>query len=250
MTSVFAKDLLGWRKPSGKGKYVPNCADSHSAESIKISEGMLLSLGLDPSRGNGPPLNPGPVLESSVRDDIEKYLLREASWNNWEVACGGLVTDFSQYSHLKRVDELVRDSPELRIAIGQDYLIRPDVTVGVAGSDGSDKSYFLHAAISCKWTIRSDRVQNIRHEFNQMIRHCRGRQPHLVSVTAEPLSSRLAAIARGTGEVDAVYHVAFDALRESVDGCANPAQKEAWHECVEQGRLLSYVDLPGALARW
>ena len=29
---------------------------------------------------------------------------------------------------------------------------------------------------------------------------------------AEPLPSRLASIARGTGEVDAVYQVAFDAL--------------------------------------
>jgi hypothetical protein len=27
----------------------------------------------------------------------------------------------------------------------------------------------LHAAISCKWTIRSDRVQNIRHECLQSV---------------------------------------------------------------------------------
>ena len=72
--------------------------------------------------------------------------------------------------------------------------------------------------MSCKWTIRSDRVQNIRHECLQMIRHRRGRQPHLVTVTAEPLPTRLASIARGTGEVDAVYHIAYDAMAASVAG--------------------------------
>ena len=65
---------------------------------------------------------------------------------------------------------------------------------------------------------------NIRHECLQMIRHRRGRQPHLVTVTAEPLPSRLASIARGTGEVDAVYHIAYDAMAASVDANANPEQ--------------------------
>jgi hypothetical protein len=106
----------------------------------------------------------------------------------------------------------------------------------------------LHAAISCKWTIRSDRVQNIRHECLQMIRHRRGRQPHLVTVTAEPLPSRIASIARGTGEVDAVYHVAYDALATSVAKNANADQKDAWTECVGQRRLLSYEALAEILA--
>jgi hypothetical protein len=250
MTSVFAKDLLGWRQPSGKTEYVPNCADSDSVASTLISEGMLLALGLEPGVDVEPPKHPGNILENNVRDGIRKFLSQDVSRRDWEVDRGRLITYFSQYSHLKRVDELVQANPELRITIGQDYLIRPDVTVGMAGPDGASGRPFLHAAISCKWTIRSDRVQNIRHEFNQMIRHRRGRQPHLVAVTAEPLPSRLAAIARGTGEVDAVYHVAFDALRQSIDNCANPMQKDAWSECVEQGRLLSYEELPRTLARW
>ena len=53
-------------------------------------------------------------------------------------------------------------------------------------------------------------------ELRRGVRHRRGRQPHLVTVTAEPLPTRLASIARGTGEVDAVYHIAFDALAASV----------------------------------
>ena len=83
-----------------------------------------------------------------------------------------------------------------------------------------------------------------------MIRHRRGRQPHLVTVTAGPLPSRLASIARGIGQVDAVYHIAFDALDASVAAHANAAQTEAWHECVQQKRLLPHEDLMPTLARW
>ena len=104
--------------------------------------------------------------------------------------------------------------------------------------------------MSCKWTIRSDRVQNIRHECLQMIRHRRGRQPHLVTVTAEPLPTRLASIARGTGEVDAVYHIAYDAMAASVARNANPEQADAWHEVTGQRRVLSYELLADTLASW
>jgi hypothetical protein len=124
------------------------------------------------------------------------------------------------------------------------------VTVALGGLTTASGLPPLHAAISCKWTIRSDRVQNIRHECLQMIRHRRGRQPHLVTVTAEPLPSRLASIARGTGEVDAVYHIAYDALGASVAVHANPEQREAWREVVGQRRLLSYRLLAGTLASW
>jgi hypothetical protein len=108
----------------------------------------------------------------------------------------------------------------------------------------------LHAAVSCKWTIRSDRVQNIRHENNQMVRHRRGRQPHLVSITAEPLPSRLASIARGTGEVDAVYHIAFDELATAVAASNNAGQQKAWAEVTGQERVLDYNLLAEHLVSW
>jgi hypothetical protein len=60
----------------------------------------------------------------------------------------------------------------------------------------------------------------------------------------------LASIARGTGEVDAVYHVAFDALNTSVSENANPEQQDAWLEVVGQRRLLSYEFLVDTLASW
>jgi hypothetical protein len=211
---------------------------------------MFEELGISQMDHFKAPTDPGPQLEVRVREDLAWELPRLESQRNWQVDRGRLITDFAQYAHLRRVDELVRESAELRITVGRDYLIKPDVTVGLVDLTVLGAEPFLHGAVSCKWTIRSDRVQNIRHECNQMIRHRRGRQPHLVTVTAEPLPSRLASIARGTGEVDGVYHIAFDALDASINAQANAAQQEAWRECVEQRRILSYEALAQTLALW
>jgi len=71
-----------------------------------------------------------------------------------------------------------------------------------------------------------------------------------VTVTAEPLPSRLAPIARRTGEVDAVYYVVFDAFDASVNVNADSEQQDAWREVVGQRRLLSYELLVDTLASW
>jgi hypothetical protein len=71
-----------------------------------------------------------------------------------------------------------------------------------------------------------------------------------VTVTAEPLPSRLASIARGTGEVDAVYHVAYAELRAAVRASNNAPQQAAWAEITGQHRLLDYNLLAQHLASW
>jgi hypothetical protein len=182
--------------------------------------------------------------------DLARELEIRDNSRHWTVRRGAFITDYSQYVHLLHLNQLVIDNPTLSVTIGQDYLIRPDVLIGLEDVPTVNGWPMLHAAISCKWTIRSDRVQNIRHENNQMVRHRRGRQPHLVAVTAEPLPSRLAAIARGTGEVDAVYHVAYDELDAAVQASNNAAQQSAWGEITGQGRLLDYNLLGEHLASW
>ncbi|MGW4476438.1 NgoMIV family type II restriction endonuclease [Nonomuraea sp. NPDC004354] len=248
MTASFAKDLLGWLLNKKKQSLVPNSADTDSDQSVALAGEILNQLGVPAGVPTNIYGNPGPLLESLVERDIAAQLTQAGSSKSWVVSRGRIITDFSQYQHLREVDSLVKRDPALAVTIGRDYLIKPDVTVGIA--DPSGGSPFLHAAISCKWTIRSDRVQNIRHEFNQMIRHRRGRQPHLVTVTAEPLPSRLQAIARGTGEVDAVYHIAYDALAAAVRSVGNQTQQAAWNECIQQGRVLSYAALTPTLVTW
>jgi NgoMIV restriction enzyme len=131
------------------------------------------------------------------------------------------------------------------VEIGRDHLIKPDVTVAIETGLGLP---LLHAAVSCKWTIRSDRVQNIRHEGIVLTRHRRGRQPHIVTVTPEPLPTRLAAIARGTGEIDAVYHPLFDELVAVAGEAATRQQKTVLDELVQQRRILPFDLLVPTLA--
>jgi hypothetical protein len=245
----FATELMGWRRT--RNRLVPNMADVDSDQSCEIAGAMLDALGVERGGESEVPASPGRPLEVAVTRYVKEGLQGAAPEKGWAVDHGShQITDFFQYQHLLDIDALVVAHPELRMAIGRGYLIKPDVCVGLSGQGDTDHLLFLHAAISCKWTIRSDRVQNIRHENNQMIRHRRGRLPHLVSVTAEPLPSRLIAIARGTGEVDAVYHIALGALVEAVEAVGNDLQKELLDECILQRRLLPFSDLVPTLLSW
>lgn len=251
---AFASTLLGW-KQSAKNKMswpmVPNNADVDNRESLQLGAAMLEAMQLLPTGSEmPPPADPGSKLEALVKSDIRDELEHLPDDRAWEVRRGALITDYSQYAHLLYLDALVASDDTLSVTIGRDYLIKPDVVVGLLDVPTLNLKPILHAAISCKWTIRSDRVQNIRHENNQMVRHRRGRQPHLVAVTAEPLPTRLASIARGTGEVDAVYHLAFEELQAAVDASSNVAQKAAWAEITGQGRLMDYKLLATHLTSW
>lgn len=254
----FADKLLGWKR-STKNKagwaFVPNVADVDNLESMSLAAGMLHNLGLaDPNISGAldhiPPVNPGAQLEASVRTSLLADLMELDPRRLWEVRRGALITDYCQYAHLIAIDDLIRADPNLRVTVGRDYLIKPDVVVGLLDTATPNGRPWMHAAVSCKWTIRSDRVQNIRHEFGQMVRHRRGRQPHLVTVTAEPLPTRLASIARGTGEVDVTYHIAFAELAAAVRASSNVGQQEAWAEVVGQGRLRDFRQLVTSLVAW
>ncbi|WP_030196693.1 NgoMIV family type II restriction endonuclease [Streptomyces sp. NRRL S-87] len=252
MNAPFATELLGWKpgkKNANPAGLVPNCADSDSLASVELAAGMLDALGVDPAVASKVPADPGGPLEVAVQEYLAASL-GVTEERTWHVQRGRVISEFFQYEHLRKVDELLKKESALRVTIGTDYLIKPDVTVAILGAPTVFNAPFLHAAVSCKWTIRSDRVQNVRHEFNQMIKHRRGRLPHLMAVTAEPLPTRLASIARGTGEVDAVYHIAFDALAASVAQYGSKGQQEAWEECVQQGRLLSFSSLVESIASW
>lgn len=229
---------------------MPNNADVDNRESLTLGAAMLSAMGLQAGVGPNPPKDPGSQLEESVRIDLGKRLGTLAPGQQWTARRGALITQYSQYEHLQRLNQLVLSDPTLATTIGQDYLIRPDVVIGLENVPTVNGMELMHAAVSCKWTIRSDRVQNIRHENNQMVRHRRGRQPHLVTVTAEPLPSRLASIARGTGEVDAVYHLAYEELHAAVLASNNLGQQAAWSEITGQGRLLDYNLLADHLASW
>ncbi|GAD81850.1 restriction endonuclease [Nocardia asteroides NBRC 15531] len=258
MGMTFGTDLLGWKR-SRKNKlgwqWVPNTADTDSVSSLRLSAAVLEYLAAPNPNGGAsdpvePPDNPGGLLETQVATDLATELPRLDPERKWEVRKGQSIVNYAQYQHLAAIDRAIANDPNLRVTLGTDYLIKPDVLVGLLGTPTATEHPWLHAALACKWTIRSDRVQNIRHENGNMIRHRRGRLPHLVTVTAEPLPTRLASIARGTGEVDATYHLAFPAMNQAVAAVGTGEQQDAWAEVTEQGRLLDYTQLAASLATW
>lgn len=111
-------------------------------------------------------------------------------------------------------------------------------------SNYKDPYPILHASISCKWTIRSDRAQNTRTEALNLIRNRKGPLPHVVAVTAEPLPTRIAALALGTGDLDCVYHFALPELKKTIEQIDNQDQLDMLNTMIDGRRLRDISDLP------
>ena len=106
----------------------------------------------------------------------------------------------------------------------------------------------LHASISAKWTMRSDRAQNSRTEALNLIRNRKGSLPHIVVVTGEPMPARISSLAMGTGDIDCVYHFALYELIESVMEIGSEDAIETLKMLTDGKRLKDISDLPLDLA--
>lgn len=178
----------------------------------------------------------------------------------WQIKRNTKITEFYQYEHLATLAELADDNIELAAAMVSDYLVNPDVVTArnavpeqrlrfaVASASGlrspllatDGGKQLLHASVSCKWTIRSDRSQNTRSEALSLIRNRKGPLPHIVAITAEPLPDRTASIALGTGDMDCVYHIALPELERAVAEVASSASQKLERAVAEgkSGRQL------------
>lgn len=238
--------LLAWRgleQRPGRKPYAPNNADSDNAPSMAIAEDVFLALRVTRVVPRGTTM--GTLFEQALRDDLRLRLPALDPQRKWNIHNSLSVSGFDQYKHLDVLDQAVKNDVTLRTEFGRDYRVVPDIVIGV---DRAPADPLLHAVISCKWSMRSDRVQNVRPEGATLMRHRRGRAPHFVVVTAEPLPSRIASIAMTTGEVDRVYHTLFDEMTTAVARHGSQHQQDSWSEMVAQGRLRDYNSLPEALA--
>jgi NgoMIV restriction enzyme len=68
--------------------------------------------------------------------------------------------------------------------------------------------------------------------------------PHVAVVTAEPLPSRLASIALGTGDIDCVYHSALYELQNAIAALNLDDAGEMLAVMVNGSRLKDISDLP------
>lgn len=137
--------------------------------------------------------------------------------------------------------------PDERINLNETFVV-PELARFTPLRRENTELEIFHASVSCKWTIRSDRTQNSRAEALNLLTNRKGRAPHIAVVTAEPLPSRLASIAIGTGDIDCTYHVALHELQDVVSAELWPDAHDMLSIMVEGKRLRDISDLPLDLA--
>jgi len=255
----------------------PNFADKGNIASRAIANGIIKRLGYSPRYTDLSGQTAGGLFETITRTFLEKSfaLLQHLRPGEWLYSTQSSISDFDQYEHLAGIERIVKNNIELATSLGKDYIITPDIVIGrqpvpdkeinqneiiVSSKDAFPKLTpfrkinfehprpILHASISCKWTLRSDRGQNARTEALNLIRNRKGKLPHIVSVTAEPLPTRIASLALGTGDLDCVYHFALSELMEIIQEIQNEDQLDMLMMLINGRRLRDISDLPFDLA--
>ncbi len=255
----------------------PNFADKGNKASRAIAHGIVARLGCSPNDEKLSGQRAGGLFETITKDFLEEAfaLLRHLRPGEWYYSTQSSISEFDQYEHLANLEKIVGQNNLLASTLGTDYIITPDIVIGrwpvsdeeinrdkvvltaedpVAQFTPLRKANFeqphsiLHASISCKWTLRSDRGQNARTEALNLIRNRKGHLPHIVAVTAEPLPTRISSLALGTGDLDCVYHFALLELQQSIAEIENEDQMDMLKMLIEGRRLRDISDLPFDLA--
>jgi NgoMIV restriction enzyme len=253
-------------------------ADSSNTASKAIAKGIADRLQAETIGDRIPGQTSGNQFEGLCADFVKQTFLklghlRPGIWDVHQVTGRNRleIARYEQYAHLVALDRAAKNDAELAAALGSDYTISPDIVVvrdtetdiAINTPDLLVDNHIaklaslrkingglplLHASISCKWTIRSDRAQNARSEALNLIRNRKGHLPHIVVVTAEPTPSRLASIALGTGDIDCVYHFALYELQETLKALAYEDATDLLDVMVQGKRLKDISDLPLDLA--
>lgn len=253
---------------------VASNADKANKASVEIARGIIQRIGVhtDASRLAGQ--SSGHQFEGICAEFIRATFsalghMRPGNWTITKGVGGGRmgIARFEQYSHLEALANLAAKTPELAAALGSDYLIKPDVVIyrepepdvnfnkngpfisaDVARHSGlrasNNSLAILHASISCKWTLRSDRAQNARSEGLNLVRNRKGRLPHITVITGEPTPSRISSIALGTGDIDHVYHFALHEMLDTVKDLGMGDAEDSILMMIQGKRLRDISDLP------
>jgi NgoMIV restriction enzyme len=254
-------------------KGIPTIADSGSKISVEIACQIVDRIGKAHVSKKGAGQTAGSDFESACAEFVNSSFcqLPHVRPGTFTVTKGGSIAQFDQYSHLDEIEAIAKKSKEIATALGSDYIIKPDIVVSklpfsdeelnahttLVDSDSANLSPLracnqematLHASISCKWTLRSDRAQNARSEGLNLVRNRKGRLPHVVAITAEPMPSRIASLALGTGDIDCVYHFALPELRDSLIELKRDDALDMLDTMVAGKRLRDISDLPLDLA--
>jgi hypothetical protein len=254
---------------------VPSNADKDNRASVAIAVGLIKRIGQEVEAVRPAGQTSGKQFEEACSAFLQRTFLElgHVRPGIWHIQRGNALTiaKFDQYQHLAALEKIAQTNTEVAVALGNDYLIKPDIVISrdpepdesinrsnilvsehealrsVLRAHNSDRP-ILHASVSCKWTLRSDRAQNARSEGLNLVKNRKGRLPHVVVITAEPMPGRLASIAMGTGEIDCVYHFALPELEATLAELQNDDAVELVSIMIQGKRLRDISDLPLDLA--
>lgn len=272
----FHKELVARGVLSIDKNGVPSNADTGNKPSCSI--GRLVAERLNAKIAEKlPPQSAGKVFEELVCRFLAETFpmlqhLRPGKWQVFNLGNNNAIktSNFAQYEHLAHLAKVLNADRELATMLGNDYMVAPDIVVARALCSDSEINApgcfvdentclktdireanggqsLMHASVSAKWTMRSDRAQNSRTEALNLIRNRKGHLPHIVVVTGEPLPSRLASLALGTGDIDCVYHFALYELLDAVREYGRDGREdivEQIESLVFGKRLKDISDLP------
>ena len=256
---------------------VPSNADKSSKLSVSIALGIanrLMAETHDKSVGQ----TSGAKFEQLNMEFLSNTFpklqnLRPGTWHITKLGNRNSMktSSFAQYEHLDYLTRLTAYDKKLAASMGNDYMVAPDVVVYretepdeeinsvqifvddtvCTMADIREKNGglpILHASVSAKWTMRSDRAQNSRTEALNLIRNRKGNLPHIVVVTGEPMPARIASLALGTGDIDCLYHFALYELVDAVKEIGAEDSLEMLKVLIDGKRLKDISDLPLDLA--
>lgn len=269
----YHRSLINSGVLSIDSKGIPSNADKSSRISIEISSKIAETL-LAESHEKSLGQTSGAKFEQITLEFISNTfpLLQNLRPGKWVVEKLGnrnsiKTSSFAQYEHLSYLGEIIKTDSRLASSLGNDYMVAPDIVIyRLPESDKQINAQkqivddscclqsvirekysplpILHASISAKWTMRSDRAQNSRTEALGLIRNRKGHLPHIVVVTGEPLPSRLASLALGTGDIDCLYHFALYELIDAVQSIGAEDALEMLNILIDGKRLKDISDLP------
>lgn len=254
-------------------KGIPSNADKDQRSSILFAQGIAKRLEAETGErlaGQSSGRHFELIVTNFLLNTFKRLLhLRPGKWEIIQVANRNRlkIAEYSQYEHLIALQAAAKEKVEILTSLGNDYTIAPDIIISrERESDeainqnelivdesvskladirlANGRSPILHASISTKWTLRSDRAQNARSEALNLIRNRKGHLPHIIVVTAEPTPSRLSSIALGTGDIDCVYHFALDELKDAIIESGNDEALHMLEIMIHGKRLKDISDLP------
>jgi len=191
----FHAGLLKGALTSEKG--VPSNADKSSKPSVAIANGLIKRIGKELEAVRAAGQTSGKQFEEACAAFLQQTFLQLGHLRpgRWDIQRGvAAIAGFEQYLHLAALQKIAETNMEVAVALGNDYLIKPDIVISRAPESDdainhpklivSDKEArqavlraknnthpILHASVSCKWTIRSDRAQNARSEGLNLVKN-------------------------------------------------------------------------------